>query len=180
MNLFTDVGTKILRGDQRLRRLSRRSSSFEEMQANTLRSIRPRHRKLLMYPEEDRRLKCRRLHFLPVVSAYIVIVAAPSHTHPDNSVPDVHDHSTQPATQEVHAHQHHLYPVVEPPSARSSVFTHTTSSEESFSFVHQLGYESPLPHDHQAIERKHEMRYRMHLLHDYHPSCEEYLHLCVS
>ncbi|KAM6492858.1 hypothetical protein JOM56_010992 [Amanita muscaria] len=91
-------------------------------------------------------------------------IALPVH---NNSFPDVHAHT---ATQKDHLQQRHSYAIPEPSSARSSVFTHTTSSEESFAFVHQLGYESPIPHDHQALERKYEMRYRMHLMHDFHPS----------
>ncbi|KAF8634740.1 hypothetical protein AX15_000748 [Amanita polypyramis BW_CC] len=69
------------------------------------------------------------------------------------------------------ATEHVLYTSSEPSSRTSSLLTHAaSSSEESFVLPPHNGYESPLLHDDRALERKHEMRYRLLLNHDFHPS----------
>ena len=75
-------------------------------------------------------------------------------------------------TQRIHRSDHVLYTCSEGSSRASSVYSHApSSSEESFVLPQHDGYESPVPHDDLALERKHEMRYRMLLDHDFHPSC---------
>ncbi|KAF8639293.1 hypothetical protein AX17_001604 [Amanita inopinata Kibby_2008] len=85
---------------------------------------------------------------------------SPSYTHAEDTV----------ASECTHGHEHVIYVSSEPSSRASSLFTHTASSEESFLFTDHAGYESPMPHDDNLLERKHEMRYRMLLNHDFHPS----------
>ncbi|KAK2463882.1 hypothetical protein APHAL10511_004054 [Amanita phalloides] len=75
------------------------------------------------------------------------------------------------ANERVHHPDHVMYTSSAPSSRPSSLFSHPSSSEESVLLTHHHdGYESPLLHDDRIVDRKHEMRYRMLLNHDFHPS----------